>query len=125
MTPSSPHVDIRFIATVDPGLKSLTGIEFDPDQPYRCCLLCGAIYQPPTARNTGVARQLWAEIHAKSHSEDEHASLANSGRFCTPEAAFRLAPFGVFSLTDLALDNEVMHALKEAPRAPINDVEDR
>jgi hypothetical protein len=41
----------------------------------------------------------------------------------TPEAAHKLASFGIISLGDMALIDEHWHAGFEAARVPTNDVE--
>jgi hypothetical protein len=123
------------------GLNTLTGLEFSPHHPHTYCRICGAVYQSPHDRNpqqlatnlalpVGAVLQLntnnrkgWSQKHASEHSENEHKDLALSGRWCTPDAAFKLGAFGIFSLIDLTLDDEVSAALKESSPIPKDDVE--
>jgi hypothetical protein len=86
---------------------------FNPARPYVGCRLCGRVFQGTPERN-----KEWRRTHNKLHSEKEHKLLALSGRWATPEAAQRLAPYGIFNLKDLVLDNEVADALRSAPRLP-------
>lgn len=126
------------------GLSDLTGLEFDPEASFTGCLICGKVYQSKLDRKIRVMRDnplnplnthmtsylhiakdlrvRWDRNHAKTHTEAQHAELRASGAFCTPEAAAKLAPLGVFSL-DHEPTSEVAHAMAEAPRAPKNDVE--
>jgi hypothetical protein len=128
------------------GLTSLTNLSFDPSKPYSGCRLCGALFQSAIDRDpireyfkhpddydqdyhnvlwfALDMRKEWTRKHAKLHSEKEHNMLRISGRWATPEASERLATMGVFSVTDLVLDNEVSSALAESPRVPTNDAED-
>lgn len=53
----------------------------------------------------------------------EHYSLAMSGRWTTPEAAFKLAAYGIISLSDLLVDDEVAVALMESSAVPKDDAE--
>jgi len=69
------------------------------------------------------ALQHWAIRHSKTHPEKEHLLLRASGRTCTPEAAQKLANYGIVPLSDAALDQEVSIALLEAPRCAPNDAE--
>jgi hypothetical protein len=112
------------------GLDSLTNFEFRPDKPFRACLICGAIFQKtldrlyPESLLAADERKQWAVKHAKQHPQHLHEQLRLSGNFALPEAAQRLQAFGIFSLNDLVLDNEVAHALATAPRAPQDDARD-
>lgn len=128
------------------GLDTLTGLLFDPHKPYVGCRLCGRVYQSIADRDpVGVyeknpasfdynpnhvtifameKRKGWSITHAKQHSEQEHLSLAMSGRWCTPEAALQLVAYGVISLIDLAIDDEVSSALRESKPVPKDDSED-
>ncbi len=66
----------------------------------------------------------WRERHNKTHSDEEHLTFASSGLTFTPEAAEKLAPFGLVPVGDSTMVNtEVGQALENAPRAPVNDVE--
>lgn len=126
------------------GLRTLTGLNFDPSRPYAGCRICGRIFQSRFDRDpVGVFRtqgafrseehvnayalQLrkgWSQTHAKTHSAHEHLSLALSGRWCTPEAAEKLAAFGTISIIDLVMDNEVNSALATSSAVPADDVEE-
>lgn len=68
-------------------------------------------------------RKLWSQRHARTHTEREHVQLVLSGRWLTPEAAYRLAAFGVISIGDLVLDDEIAAAYKESSPVPKNDAE--
>jgi len=120
----------------------LTNFEFDASKPFVGCKLCGRLFQSKYDRDPYSyvtadfaidavlhhARKLsrgWQITHNKSHPEHEHVALLKSGRWCTPEAAEILAPLGVIPLIDLVLDQEVNHAMRQAPRAPIVDAEDK
>jgi hypothetical protein len=115
------------------GRDLLANFEFDNEKPFRACLICGAIYQteldraPHTAQDVIDAfqgRQKWASKHGRLHSDEEHAKLKRSGNFCTPEAAYKLAPLGIAPIADIVLSDEHAHAARIAPRAPIDDAED-
>lgn len=108
-------------------------MEFDPKYPYRACMICGQVFQPPffrqdhpTATQVLQCEELkanWAKRHSKSHPDHEHLSLIRSGRMCTPEAAQVLCNFGLIPITDLVTDDEVAHALATAPRIAQDDAE--
>jgi hypothetical protein len=118
------------------GRIELTNFEFDPGFPYTYCRICGDIFQSQTDRrvpaghlpeNSLVAklaqnlRNEWAIAHARTHPDHVHNALRESGLTLTPEAAQRLAPFGIVPITDMVMDAEVREALATAPRAPTND----
>lgn len=115
------------------GLKSLTGLQFDPSKPYCGCRICGRLFQgsldkldnPTDAQKVqGMQRRAeWTRRHAKLHPYHEHVTLALSGLWCTPEAAEIMAPFGIIPLTDTVMGDETTHALREARRAPQDDTE--
>lgn len=120
------------------GREALTGLEFNPTFFFSGCLICGEVYQteedrnPPTKDDPEYGKYLfdqkqrhiaWRDKENGRHPERIHRLLAISGNFCTPEAAIKLAPLGLFSLTDLAMSNEVSAALGEAPRAPLSDAQ--
>lgn len=113
-----------FPISVDPNVSPL----FDPNKPYAGCLLCGEVFQSALDRevppghepgNSLIAylaflrRTRWRKDHSLSHSSLERESLVKSQRFATPEAAQELSKYGMFSLIDLANDDEVSNALKE------------
>jgi len=108
-----PHLIATGFAFNDDELK------FDPNYPYSGCLICGAVYQTDLDRLgesefAKAGRTRWSQTHARKHTRLQHMALRNSGRTCTPEAAQRLAAFGVISLTDLVLDDESKSALGES-----------
>jgi hypothetical protein len=120
------------------GREVLAGLEFNPDYFYSGCLICGDVYQTEADRNPPDAPSPeyeeyfinqkkrhfdWRYRENKRHSEREHRMLLLSGNWCTPEAARKLAPLGLFSLTDLVKGNEITAALGEAPRAPEGDAQ--
>ncbi len=120
------------------GRETLPGLEFNPAYYWSGCLICGEVYQteedrnPPDANDPNASgwayeqkqRHLrWRDRENKRHPERVHRRLLLSGNFCTPEAAAKLAPLGLFSLTDLVMSDEVSAALGEAPRAPISDAQ--
>lgn len=117
---------------------------FDPHEPYTACLICGTVFQQDIDRNphhyvvpafqnnielvreyaTSIRKE-WSHHHAKEHKEREHDDLKNSGRFCTPEAAIKLAAYGIINLVDAVMDNEVDHALRESKAIPTEDAQDK
>lgn len=123
------------------GLETLTGFKFDPHSPYSGCRICGELFQADADRRPlgyiliwrlnleGVLeknlenRKQWSLHHAKQHPASAHRQLALSGRWCTPEAAHKFAAFGIISIIDLAVDQEVAAALKESSPIPTDDVE--
>lgn len=127
MTKQASHTPHTIATGFAVGLDSLTNLEFRIDRPYRCCLVCGAVFQTESDRRlsplSAVARQEWANSHSKTHPASLHRKLAMSGNFALPDAALKLAAFGIFSLNDLVLSDEVSDALGEAPRQPNNDAE--
>lgn len=119
----------------------LVNFEFDVEAPYSGCRICGALFQSTVDRQylqtnqnlhtdskflkrlkyeSDRLRDEWRTRHARSHTEKEHELLAQSGDWCTPTAAHKLAPFGIFPLES---EGEIAEAMFEAPRAPVNDVE--
>jgi hypothetical protein len=124
------------------GLRELPGLLFTPHLPHTYCKLCGAVYQGDIDRNPNSyidgstflnlgmvleyamdRRKAWSRNHANTHSDKEHHDLSESGFHCTPDAAFKLAPFGIVPVSDAVLSPEHEHALLTAPRAPLNDCE--
>lgn len=121
--------------------ETLPGLQFELNAAYTGCLICGEVYQSRLDRKvlaitkdvnhplrylldsyTITATRLrkeWSKKHARMHTEAQHVALRLSGQFCTPEAALRLTPLGIFSLDP---NDEVAAAMLEAPRAPLNDV---
>lgn len=117
------------------GSSHLPGLLFDPNCPYTGCRVCGEVFQSTLDRRDNLDyeqkhlamqyRKLWSQKHAKTHSEQEHLNLAMSGMWCNPEAAQKLASFGIIALSDMVLYDESEMALKEAKSIPIDDVEGR
>ena len=113
------------------------------DRNLAACRMCGAIFQPDyfmdtsdeeynrtdmntLSRKFAAEREImiWREKHNKEHTDKQHLDFAASGLTFTPEAAYRLAPFGLVPVGDSTVVNtEVGTALAEAPRAPDNDAE--
>ena len=116
-----------------PGHKALEGFVFDPTKNHAGCGICGKVFQSdldrlssPTSEDLVEAlhkRTEWRLNHARTHSDAEHRQLAQSGLFALPEAAEKLASFGIIPLTDTVKHDEVSYALLEAKRAPSDDAE--
>jgi hypothetical protein len=108
---------------------SLPNLSFRTDCPYTGCRICGAVYQSELDRTPGKdiealnGRRLWSFKHAKTHTPQEHYLLQISGSWCTPEAAKKLAAFGVIALTDMVLSEEHAQAMLESSPVPANDAE--
>lgn len=117
------------------GLDQLPNWQFDPNKPFRCCLICGAITQNANDRTINSNSDLgtvvvakdrrdeWARKHARQHSPTEHQVLALSGLSMMPAAAHKLAAYGIIPLADLAQDANIQHALLESNPVPLNDAE--
>lgn len=130
-------------AAVGLNSKTLPGLTFNIEASYTGCLICGAVYQSKIDRKVWQItqdeyhpfshllaaysvtadrlRKTWSQNHSKLHPQWQHEQLKRSGQFCTPEAALKLTPLGVFALD--ATDDELPAAMLEAPRAPQDDVE--
>lgn len=114
------------------GLTDL-GAAFMQNKPYTGCRICGRVFQDALSRldNPTPAQQVqavtgrmeWSRKHARTHPQHVHDSLTASGRYMTPEAATKLASFGIIALSDMALDNESWNAGRESDRAPKLDCE--
>lgn len=112
--------------------QSLTSLTIRKDRRYAGCRICGAMFQSSLVHSepyTEAIRQRvihetqeWRNRHNRSHTESEHVSFIRSGRTFSPQAAHKLAPFGLVPLSD-ADDPEIAHAMATAPRAPYDDVE--
>lgn len=135
-----------YVAGHHPGLdeENFPGLVFDCDAPKTWCAICGTVFQTTYCRNpeghandpgfdgnvqlvkeyATALRKLWSKDHSKTHTEREHLQLIASGRMFTPEAAEKLHGFGILSLSDLALDEEVQSALSTAKPYPKDDSED-
>lgn len=117
------------------GHKQLVGLVFDKDKPFRACLLCGAVFQSEGDRSitnlsstheiaqAAIKRKVWADNHAKKHSDKEHEDLKRSGNSMTPIASYKLAAFGIISATDAVLSDEINRALYESNAIPQDDCE--
>ena len=112
------------------------------DRDFAACRICGAVYQswlnttpsdeeyaadPLIAVAAEIENKEWRKKHNRLHSEKEHRLFRQSGLMFTPEAAHRLAPFGLVPLNDTTPINpyqdETTDALASSPRAPTDDVE--
>ena len=114
------------------------GLTFRKDREFAGCAICGALFQARLAMElpddewdtdrllfeTAVAIETkqWREDHNRKHTEKEHRDHVESGLTFSPEAAHRLAPYGLVPITDGEHD-EVAHAMLAAPRAPQYEVE--
>lgn len=111
----------------------LEGMEFDPSFTHAGCGICGEVFQShldrlqaPTVGEFNRALDMrleWRIRHARMHSSTEHRQLRLSGLFALPEAAKKLASYGIIPLTDTVRHDESVHALAESPRAPVNDAQ--
>ena len=108
-------------------------MEFDPSCTHAGCGICGEVFQSaldrlksPTVgewhRALGM-RTEWRIAHARTHTTAEHRQLRVSGLFALPEAAQKLASYGIIPLTDTVRHDEISHALFESPRAPADDAQ--
>jgi hypothetical protein len=118
--------------------QSLTSLTIRKDREFAGCRICGAMFQArlaielsdeewnvtPNLFANAVMLQTkeWRDRHNKTHSDRVHRQFVESGRTLTPEAAHKLAPFGLVPIAD-GDDEEVAHAMRVAPRAPYDDVE--
>ena len=113
--------------------QSATSLTIRKDRRFAGCAICGALFQPAVFINSieltpaqiveGEAEiAQWRTEHNKSHTAKQHMQHAESGLTLQPKAANRLAPFGLVPVAD-AEDGEIADALREAPRAPVDDVE--
>jgi len=127
------------------GLEALEGLKFRKERPYTGCCICGAIFQSEADRNPVAVyqrnpaefshrlsnvdiyaltlRENWRQKHAKTHPEHQHESFRKSGLWCTPEAAHRMAAFGIIPLSDALPESETEAALYESSPIPKDDVE--
>ena len=127
------------------GLDALTGLRFIPHRPYSGCRICGEVFQSEADRfpsdvfqanprefdfdPTNVdlyalgMRKEWSHRHARTHSQRMHEALEASGLWATPEAAQKLASYGVIDLSDTILTDEHSDALMESSPIPVDDAE--
>lgn len=88
-----------------------TGFE---QKPHTWCGICGAIFHHDDIE----VRRAWSFKHADGHSEREHKLLALSGHSMTPEAALRLAPYGIVDVTAATTSQEHEQAYLESKPVP-------
>lgn len=127
------------------GLETLSGLRFLPHRPYAGCRICGELFQSEADRfphdvfeanprqfdflpaNVDLyalgMRKEWSQKHARLHNEAQHERLANSGLWATPEAAAKLASYGVIAVSDAVMSQDHEAALKESSPIPVNDAE--
>lgn len=108
-------------------------MEFDPAKDYRACLICGDIFQsqldrmefktPDLIVDAKTSRDRWARLHARRHTNREHHTLALSEGSMLPEAANKLAAFGLLPIMDMVDNDEVIVALFESNAMPKDDSE--
>jgi len=117
-----------FVTGMAVGLPDVAELKFDVNRPHTFCNICGAVYQTDLDRTANTAflvllaengRKQWSHEHSATHSAREHKNFRDSGRFMTPEAATKLVPLGIIPLSDQLFDDEVDHAARTAPRAPV------
>ena len=143
-----PHEQVIFHTPV--GLQSL-GAKFDIEAPFAACRLCGVVYQSPldskaidyvrsgylyevggnyfghsvalnTLNEANEKRQRWRRLHERRyHTDKEITAFAETGYAFTPEAAHRLAPYGIVPTGNMS--EEIVDAMFTAPRAPYDDAE--
>lgn len=118
---------------------SATTLTIRKDREFAACRICGAIFQswlntnqvsdeeyasnPEIELAAAIETKEWRRQHNLKHSEKEHIAFRESGLTFTPEAAHKLAPFGLVPIGDTLFQDEIAQALYEAPRAPTDDVE--
>jgi hypothetical protein len=118
--------------------QSATTLSIRKDREFAGCRICGAVFQSRMAIEvsdeeweaervifeTAVAIETrqWRNKHSAKHPMREHVALEKSGLTFTPEATIKLAPFGLVPVSDAEV-TEIAQAMREAPRAPIDDVE--
>lgn len=127
-----------FMTGMAVGLDAIPNLEFDINRPYRACFICGEVFQseidrrvPPgtlpannmVAKIAKERRDAWANHHRFKHPIREHHALRASGRTMTPEAAHKLAAFGIIPVVDMVLDPEVKDALAKSSPIPQKDAE--
>jgi len=121
--------------------QSATTLTIRKDRNLGACRLCGAIFQPRffiespyVSYDSTDMKHLqaiydaeceiidWRRLHNQKHTAQEHLALRELGLTMMPEAAHRLAPYGLVPV-DPEQNAEVKQALYEAPRAPLEDVD--
>lgn len=117
--------------------QALTTLTIRKDREFAGCAICGAVFQSRLAIEVSdeewerdratfelavaLETKEWRVQHNLKHNEGVHLEFRKSGRTFSPDAAHKLAPFGLVSLD--VNDEEVAHAMRVAPRAPYDDVE--
>lgn len=125
------------------GLESLTNFKFQAHNPHTYCRICGALFQSDFDRNpeefvsddsnditlsdvisyATLKRKRWSQYHAATHSSQEHDLLVKRNLWLTPDAAYRLAAYGIIPLVDMVLNDEIEDSLRQAPSIPTEDSE--
>ena len=116
--------------------QSATTLTIRKDREYAACRICGAIFQsilniktsdveyaPLIKLAATIETNEWRVKHNKRHSVREHMAFRASGLTLTPEAAIKLAPYGLVPVMDAYSNHEIVDALALAGRAPVDDVE--
>lgn len=131
--PNPPQHKHVFLDHSIVGQSELTNFKLRKDRQYAFCRICGALYQSRLATDTDdlnyttdwaipyaveIETREWQMAHNKTHPEHVHKSFVASGRFLSPEATVKLAPYGIAPVSDMIMDDEVAQAALEAPRAP-------
>ena len=119
--------------------QSATTLTINKDREFAACRICGAIFQsyfntnaisdeeyaadPTLALAAKCETQEWRRFHNLKHPESVHRAFRATGLTLTPEAALKLAPFGIVPIGDALTNDDTPCALLEAKRAPQDDVE--
>jgi hypothetical protein len=101
-------------ATQVSAIKDESQGEINLENGFTYCRICGEVFASADIHE----RQVWSFAHSNKHSFIEHIGLDVSGNWLTPEAAIKLAPYGVIPLADMLRDTAVAQAMFEAPRMP-------
>jgi len=116
------------------GASTLVNFDFYPDRDHTFCRICGTIFQAEitkaddydTPGNVLFAygeRREWSHKHSLTHTATQHRQLAESGHFITPEAAHRLAAYGIAPIGDMVFSDEHAKACLESSSLPTDNVE--
>lgn len=116
------------------GSEALTNFKFLTNKDHAACRICGDVFQsdldrlpaqtPQQALEAFELRAAWRINHDKKHTDAQRRALQQSGLSMLPEAAEKLASFGIIPLTDTVRpigEDETVHALRLATRAPNDD----
>lgn len=101
-------------ATQVDAIREASNGELNLVNGFTYCRLCGDLF----IHNNEYNRRIWSFDHSETHHPVEHIALERSGNWLTPEAAIRLAPYGVIPLGDMVVNAAVAQAMLEAPRMP-------